>query len=322
MNHPYKVFKIVPEEFPSSGVKLPLDKDKMIENNIKYLNKVAERNLKFVAQLNDDNFHFQYLIGFKVRETSKNNKEPKQFKSGFKYNTVKGVIKHPILNTYAFTFEEDDSYVECSRCQLVEKVFDLPPRFIYDEKIESLKKEISVLNHRKLALERQKNDALNGESKSFRALSLIESKEGFYFFLENNPLLGIKHSNEKKYNFHWILKDNEFKCWATAKNDSYGNSGSHCLTFLTIEEAEKSIKPRLESSLRSLSSNYSVAQILGILEQAKKYGVTLEKTKLINLFDDIKENLVKERDNLLFNADCQNKEIEQLNITVTALCEN
>ena len=40
----------------------------------------------------------------------------KPFKSGFKINTVKGVVNHPILNIPAYTFEEDDSYVECRRC--------------------------------------------------------------------------------------------------------------------------------------------------------------------------------------------------------------
>jgi hypothetical protein len=34
-------------------------------------------------------------------------------------NTVKGVIDHPILNIPAFTFHEDDSYVECRRCIVV-----------------------------------------------------------------------------------------------------------------------------------------------------------------------------------------------------------
>ena len=43
----------------------------------------------------------------------------KPFKSGFKVNTVKGVITHPIINVPAYTFEEDDSYVECRRCKLV-----------------------------------------------------------------------------------------------------------------------------------------------------------------------------------------------------------
>jgi hypothetical protein len=44
----------------------------------------------------------------------------KPFKSGNKVNTIKGVINHPHLNIPAYTFEEDDSYVECRRCQIIE----------------------------------------------------------------------------------------------------------------------------------------------------------------------------------------------------------
>jgi hypothetical protein len=43
----------------------------------------------------------------------------KPFKSGNKVNTVAGVITHPQLNIPAFTFEEDDSYVECRKCELI-----------------------------------------------------------------------------------------------------------------------------------------------------------------------------------------------------------
>lgn len=59
---------------------------------------------------------FQINIGKRTHKTSKNNSEPKPFKSGQKINTIKGVIEHPILKIPAYTFEEDDSYVECRRC--------------------------------------------------------------------------------------------------------------------------------------------------------------------------------------------------------------
>lgn len=51
----------------------------------------------------------------------------KKFKSGLLINTVKDVIEHPILKIPAYTFEEDDSYVECRRCFLVDthEVVDL-----------------------------------------------------------------------------------------------------------------------------------------------------------------------------------------------------
>ncbi len=48
-------------------------------------------------------------------------KKKKPFKSGLMINTVKGVINHPILNIPAYTFYEDDSYVECRRCIVVEE---------------------------------------------------------------------------------------------------------------------------------------------------------------------------------------------------------
>ena len=51
-------------------------------------------------------------------------KASKPFKSGLKINTVKGVIEHPILEIPAYTFEEDDSYVECRRCHLTEELVD------------------------------------------------------------------------------------------------------------------------------------------------------------------------------------------------------
>lgn len=60
---------------------------------------------------------FKRLIGKKVCKPLSG----KPFKSGSKINTVKGIIKHPILNIPAFTFNEDDSYVECRRCEEVKE---------------------------------------------------------------------------------------------------------------------------------------------------------------------------------------------------------
>lgn len=56
--------------------------------------------------------HLELLIGKKVIKFPSN----KPFKSGFKTNTVKDVIVHEITGRPAFTFEEDDSYVECRQC--------------------------------------------------------------------------------------------------------------------------------------------------------------------------------------------------------------
>jgi hypothetical protein len=44
----------------------------------------------------------------------------KKFKSGNTVNTIKGVIMHEFIDEPAYIFEEDDSYVECRRCKIVE----------------------------------------------------------------------------------------------------------------------------------------------------------------------------------------------------------
>jgi hypothetical protein len=56
---------------------------------------------------------FEDYIGKQVRK-----KSDKPFKSRRTQNTVKGVVNHPKLNIPAFTFIEDNSYVECRRCHL------------------------------------------------------------------------------------------------------------------------------------------------------------------------------------------------------------
>jgi len=52
-------------------------------------------------------------IGQKVRKIS-----AKPFKSRFKWATVKGIIEHPVTGRPGFTFEEDESVVECRICTL------------------------------------------------------------------------------------------------------------------------------------------------------------------------------------------------------------
>ena len=59
---------------------------------------------------------FEDNIGKKVRKYKSN----RPFKSGKNVNKVKGVIEHPILFIPAYTFFDDDSYVECRRCEVVE----------------------------------------------------------------------------------------------------------------------------------------------------------------------------------------------------------
>lgn len=46
-------------------------------------------------------------------------KTNKPFKSQSRINKIKDVILHPRLQVPAYTFEEDDSYVECSICVII-----------------------------------------------------------------------------------------------------------------------------------------------------------------------------------------------------------
>lgn len=46
-------------------------------------------------------------------------KSGKPFKSGEKVGTVKGIVVNPNSGKYAFTFEEDETVVDCFRCKLL-----------------------------------------------------------------------------------------------------------------------------------------------------------------------------------------------------------
>lgn len=61
---------------------------------------------------------FKDVIGKKVWKNSETNSKfsPKPFKSKFKVNTVKDIVISPYSGKEAFTFEEDDSIVNCSTC--------------------------------------------------------------------------------------------------------------------------------------------------------------------------------------------------------------
>jgi hypothetical protein len=54
---------------------------------------------------------FSEFIGKQVCKRSN-----KPFKSGEKINTIRGIVQHIQTPNLAFTFEEDDSSVECCRC--------------------------------------------------------------------------------------------------------------------------------------------------------------------------------------------------------------
>lgn len=64
------------------------------------------------------------MVGQKVWKNPKTTSKfsPKPFKSGFKVNTVTGVVQHPFTPHLAFTFAEDDSKVECFRCSIAPEV--------------------------------------------------------------------------------------------------------------------------------------------------------------------------------------------------------
>lgn len=68
--------------------------------------------------------HSEYMlwIGARVQKKRRKGKQPKPFKSGSKINTVRGLILHPILGVEAFTFHQDESYVACHSCELVDEV--------------------------------------------------------------------------------------------------------------------------------------------------------------------------------------------------------
>lgn len=70
---------------------------------------------------------YENYIGQKVTKKSVSGKrkklrQPKPFKSRSKVNTIKGVITHPELGIPAYTFEEDESYVECRRCKILNPI--------------------------------------------------------------------------------------------------------------------------------------------------------------------------------------------------------
>lgn len=66
---------------------------------------------------------YENNIGEKVAKTNiKKGKtifNLKPFKSRNRVNTIKGVVIHPELGIPAYTFEEDESYVECRRCKIL-----------------------------------------------------------------------------------------------------------------------------------------------------------------------------------------------------------
>lgn len=85
-------------------------------SEIPYL--VLQRHMKDYESVKE----FIPNIGKKVTKCSITDREDNnsKFKSGLLENTIKGLTIHEFLETPAYTFEEDESNVECRRCKIVE----------------------------------------------------------------------------------------------------------------------------------------------------------------------------------------------------------
>ena len=75
------------------------------------------------------NVEHKEVIGQKVWKNPKTTSKfsPKPFKSGLQVNTVKEVVISPYTGNEAFTFEEDDSIVDCKICSFA------PEKPVYKE---------------------------------------------------------------------------------------------------------------------------------------------------------------------------------------------
>ena len=67
--------------------------------------------------------NYEAWIGRRVQKRGRG----KPFKSTFKINTVKGIVDHPYRpGRPAFLFFEDDSFVSCETCELVQDTEPVP----------------------------------------------------------------------------------------------------------------------------------------------------------------------------------------------------
>ncbi len=78
----------------------------------------------------EDVVRWNGMVGQRVWKNPKTESkfEPKPFKSGSKFNTVKAVVVHEQTGRPGFSFVEDESVVECFRCSIaplaVQKIGD------------------------------------------------------------------------------------------------------------------------------------------------------------------------------------------------------
>ena len=89
----------------------PFEQLDEIRNLAECLLKERENFIKQISTLSVK--LLQSNIGKKVLK-----KSGKPFKSKLLINTISSVINHPILKIPAYTFEEDNSFVECGQCIL------------------------------------------------------------------------------------------------------------------------------------------------------------------------------------------------------------
>ena len=95
-------------------------KEGIVRNQDEEMIAPIEDAYRFVSKMR--NSYYSWL-GEKVSKTKRNpHKEPKPFKSGLKENTVKGLTINPNTGNLAFTFQEDDSVVDCHICEKAIKI--------------------------------------------------------------------------------------------------------------------------------------------------------------------------------------------------------
>jgi hypothetical protein len=135
--------------------------------------------------------YYESMIGKKVKKTSD---KPKPFKSGFKINTVKDIVRHEFLDIPAFTFEEDDSYVECRRCVLANEEEDL----IY---VNQKGKKIFAIQWSG-NWNKQKVEQFVGKE----LVSILES-ETAYVAGQGPPIFSLEWENANVYRGNWFIKN-------------------------------------------------------------------------------------------------------------------
>jgi len=79
----------------------------------------VEKQEDFIKKNEENGYNvISKVLPFAGKKVMKKSKRP--FKSGEKVNTVANVCSDIYLKRLCFTFEEDDSHVECHRCILSE----------------------------------------------------------------------------------------------------------------------------------------------------------------------------------------------------------